>query len=484
MRTGLQTLAVAALAVAITGCGGGAGGNATTPTGGGSAPILTQKDFDAIREIGRKAVEEDGIVGISIAVSRNGQTVFAEGFGHADVERTVPVDEDTIFDIASAGKQFTAVAILKLAEQGKIDLDQRVREFVPELPEHFPNATIRELLSMTSGFVSGDLNEQEPPEDYKRKRYGLELLTDLGLQTGKAKFRPAETFVYANAGYLVLGIVVEAASGKRYDQYIREELLAPNGMGEITVCERAEGDPMAQGIQRRESDYSEVDFIDMTAYSGQGSICASVVDLLKWSQALNSGKLISQNSLKAMRTGATVRGDEASAEMPYGYAQRLSQFFGHRKVGHTGTFDGGSAALYIYPEDGLEIAVISNTYGSGTPHALKHEQAVARHLLKVELPDIEKMVQPLTEQQKQAVAGEYTTGSNTFTASFDGDTLVAVSNGKEQERLVHVGGLEFRRADRPEIIERFLMDGDKCGWWIYDVSGSYMEVLRRVEGKS
>src|SRR5690606_19838852 len=104
MRTGLQTLVMAALAAVIAGSGGGAGGNATTPTGGGSAPTLTQKDFDAIREIGRKAVEEDGVVGISIAVSRNGETVFAEGFGHADVERTVPVNKDTIFDIASAGK--------------------------------------------------------------------------------------------------------------------------------------------------------------------------------------------------------------------------------------------------------------------------------------------------------------------------------------------------------------------------------------------
>lgn len=479
MRTGLQILIIAALAASITGCGGGA----ASSTGNGSAPALTQKDFEAIREIGRKAVEEEGIVGISIAVAKDGKTIFAEGFGHADVERTVPVDKDTIFDIASAGKQFTAVAILKLAEQGKIDLDKRVREYVPELPENFPNATIRELLSMTSGFVSGDLEEQNPPEDYKRKRYGLELLTDIELQTGEAKFQPGETFVYSNANYLVLGIVVEVASGKRYDQYIREELLTPNGMNEIKVCERSEGARMSDAIQRTENGYSEVDFIDMTAYSGQGSICASVVDLLKWSGALNEGKLVSQRSLETMRTGATVRGDEISVEMPYGYAQRLSQFFGHRKVGHTGTFDGGSAALYIYPDDGLEIAVISNTYGSGTPHALKHEQAIARHLLKIEMPDIESMVKPLSEQQKQAVAGEYTTGSSTFTAEFDGDTLVAISNGKEQERLVHVGSLEFRRADRPEIIERFLMDGAKCGWWVYDASGSYVEVLRRVPDK-
>lgn len=483
MRAGSRTLAFAGLTFALIGCGGDADGARSGAPGTGPVAALTAQDVEAIREIGRNAVEEDGIVGIAVAVARDGRTVFAEGFGHADVARSVPVDENTIFDIASVGKQYTAVAILELAEQGKLDLDQRVRELVPELPEHFPDATIRQLLSMTSGFVSGELDEQNPPDDYGRKRYGLELLTDVELQTGEARFRPGEVFVYSNADYLVLGLVVEAAGGKRYDRFVRDELLDPIGLTEVSVLERVDGSRMSEAIRRTESGHSEVAYIDFTAFGGQGSICSSVVDLLRWSQALNAGRLVSAETLQAMRTPTTVRGEEAAVEMPYGHAQRLSRFFGHRKAGHTGTFDGGSAALYTYPDDGLEIAVISNTYGNGTPHAYTYEQAIARRLLEVTLPDIEAMVRPLSERQKQAAAGDYTMGGSTFTASFEGDTLVVLRDGEEQERLVHVGGLEFRRADRPEVIERFTMDGDRCGWWIYDVSGSYVEVVRRIPGR-
>ncbi|GJM19247.1 MAG: hypothetical protein DHS20C14_14600 [Phycisphaeraceae bacterium] len=468
-----------ALGVSIALLGGGC---ALPDAGRGAEPgVLAWSEpiADEVRRIGQHAVEEDGMVGVAIGVAIDGRLVYTQGFGHADVGRTVPVEPATVFDIASVGKQFTAAAVLRLAEQGKLRLSQRARELVPELPEHFPNATIEELLRHTSGFVGGELDESDAPANYARRRYGVDLLTDIELQGGTAVYRVGESWVYCNPGYLVLGIVVEKASGMRYDEFVRTQLLAPIGLASVTVCERVEGPLMSNAIARTESGIAEVPFIDMTAYSGQGSICSSVVDLLAWSRALNTGRVIEPASLAQMRSPSRVRGDADVREVPYGMAQRLGAIGEHRKVGHTGTFDGGSAALAYYPDAGLEIAVLSNTRGNGTPHAYSIEAAIAKLVLGHEDPDVRALARPVTPAQRRAIEGVYTEGAVRFGAAIEADELVVTRNGKEIERLVHLGGMRFRRPDRPDIFEWFEMDGETAGWWVYSVSGNYVGVSRR-----
>jgi CubicO group peptidase (beta-lactamase class C family) len=434
-----------------------------------------------VRAIGERAVREDGVVGLSIGVAVDGEIVFAEGFGHADAERTVPTTAETMYDIASIGKQFTAAAIMRLVDDGRLTLDRRVREFIPSLPEHFPDGTIEQLLRHTSGFVSGTIDEMNPPEDYTRKRYGLELLTDVELQIGATRFGPEETFVYSNAGYLVLGLVVEAASGQRYDEFVRNELLLPNGLDEMTVCERATGARMSDSIRRSaDGSVAPVPFIDMTAWSGQGSICSSAVDLLRWSNALNTGRIISPDSLAQMRSPSTVRGSHETASVPYGFAQRLGRLGTSTKVGHTGTFDGGSASLTYLPEAGVEVAVISNTGGVGTPHALRYELEIAKLLTGFVETPVESQRTALDASQGRMIEGVYTDGRE-FRATTEEDALIVIRNGRAIERLTHIGGMRFRTAEQPDVLQSFHPDGDRAGWWVYEVRGSYLEVLRRVE---
>jgi len=423
-------------------------------------------------------VEQDGIVGLSIGVAVHGELVYAEGFGFADLDASVLAEERTIYDIASAGKHFTAAAILRLIEQGRLSLDDRAKDLIPELPDHFPDATVDQLLRHTSGFVGGELDELHPPDDYIRPRYGLELLTDIELANGRALFGPDETWVYCNPGYLVLGMIVEVASGMRYDAFVREELLARNGLTEMTVCRRPDGPRMSVAYHRTESGVSPVPFIDMTAYSGQGSICSSVVDLLRWSDALNTGRVVSPGSLRMLRSASVVRGEHVSASIPYGMAQRLGSVGPYFKVGHTGTFDGGSAALAFYPKAGLEIAVLTNTRGGGTPHAYEIETAIAKRILGVADPDVSALRKRLDPDAAAQIEGRYTNG-DVFEASIEGDTLVVRKDGKEIERLLHIGGLRFRNADAPDMFEWFILDGERAGWWVYSVSGNFLEVLRR-----
>lgn len=453
------------------------------PLAGCSSPVPVETGPDTLaelRSIGQRAIDEDGIVGCSIAVALDGEIVFAEGFGHADLARTTPAHPGTVYDIASVGKQFTAALVLRLAEQGRISLDAPVRSLVPELPDNFPDATIEQLLRHTSGFVGAELDEQDPPEQMTRPRFGLALLDDPELTLGKARFEPGETWVYCNPGYLAAGIAAEAATGGRYDQLVRRELLEPNGLDGLYVCERAEGPDMAQAIHRTKDGYAPAPYIDMTAYAGQGSVCSSVVDLLAWSRALNEGRVVSKRSLRAMRTPSSMRGDHDSVTAPYGMAQRIGSLGPSSRVGHTGTFDGGSAALVTYPEAGLEIAVLSNTYGGGTPHARKIETAVAKRLLGVAPIDVQSLRVPLPADAERRTAGVYSNGTNTMTPRYEGETLVEVINGKDFSSCVHVGGLVFRSIDEPDALVWFASDGDRAGWWIYSLSGHIVDVARRV----
>ncbi|MFG0307227.1 MAG: serine hydrolase domain-containing protein, partial [Phycisphaerales bacterium JB040] len=300
---------------------------------------------EVARRAGQRAVSEGGVVGLSIGIARDGRLIYAEGFGHADLERTRPVTSETNFDIASVGKQFTAVAILRLAEMGNLSLSDRLRDYVPEAPAHVPNATIAEWLHHTSGFVGGELDEFNPPEWYQRPVESKELLRDVALQTGQTVFRPSEVFNYCNPGYVMLGLVVEAASGRSYERFVREELFAPAGLRSATVYRRAEPEQMADSINRGEDGYKLMPLIDFSAYAGQGSVTAGVLDLIRWELALQDGRVIDARSFEYFRTPAVVRGTHETGFMPYGAGQKLGDFHGHAKVGHTGTYDGGSAVL-------------------------------------------------------------------------------------------------------------------------------------------
>ena len=442
-------------------------------------PPVQDSGYQWIDEIGQRTIVDQGTVGLSIAVAIQGKTVFTGVYGHADVEAKRPVQTDTAFDIASVGKMFTAAAILKLSEEGKLSLEQTARDFIPELPGHFPDASIRQLLSHTSGFVDARLDELNPPDRYKRKRYGIELLSDYALQNGEVQYRTGETFVYSNAGFLVLGIIVEQASGKRYDEYVRAHLLEPLGLDGVSVADRVAGPRMSEALRHGEEGIVEVPFIDMTAYSGAGSVCASPSELLTWLQALNAGDVISPESLQLMRTPSAVVGNSDKQKIPYGMAQRIGVLHGHRRVGHTGTFDGGSAVLNFYPDDGLEIAILSNTRGEGVPHARSIETEIASRILGVTPPDFPRMQKPLTEDQKNAISGNYSRG---FNASFSEiDELIVTRNEEIIEKgLIHVGEMVFRDPANPLVYQYFLMDGESAGWWVYSVSGAYIEVERRI----
>ncbi len=438
-----------------------------------------QVQGERVRQIAQRAIDEGGIVGLSVGIAIDGELVYAHGFGFADLERTRGAHEGTVYDIASTGKQFTAAAILRLVEDGKLSLDDSIKQVVPQAPAHFPDATIEQLLRHTSGFAAGRLDELNPPAGLDKKRTGLEVLDDVELNEGSIKFGAGETWKYCNPGFLMLGVAVEAASGEAYPDYLTNRLLRPAGLDGIVVGDRAPASIMADSIHRSPEGIERVPLIHMSVYAGQGSVCSSVVDLLGWQHALNEGRIVTKASLKQMRSPTLVHGASATGEIPYGMALRLGTLGDRAKIGHTGTYDGGSAALAHYPGDGLSIAVLTNTYGKGVPHALSIEAQIAALMLGLtqETPE----AQSLTPAQIEQIQGDYHDGGvYTARASTDG-MLEVLYKDKIIERFAHAGGLRFVMIDKPTTRCWFILDGDRAGWWPLERYGFLMGVARRED---
>lgn len=440
---------------------------------------LSSAKLDEAREIARQAVANEGIVGLSIAVAIGDKIALVEGYGHLDLEKTRSATADTIYDIASIGKQFTAAAVLQLVDDGKLYLNDQIGNVVPATPEYFPNATIYELLHHTSGFVSGKLDELNPPPGLEKPRSGLEVLDDVGLQQGHIEFGRSETFQYSNSGYLLLGLAVESVSVRPYPEFVRDRLFTPAGMRNATVYDRSEEADMADSLHRSDEGVRRVPLIHMSVYAGQGSICSSVIDLIRWNNALERGEILAASSMREYRSTGRVRGYAGNADMPYGAGQRLGSFHGHRKVGHTGTYDGGSAVLATYPDADLTIAVLTNTNGRGVPHARTIESRVAALLLGVEDPVEPPTARPVPADVRSRIEGIYNGGNNHYEARFIDDALHVLLGDKTVGSLVWVGGMEFRDPDNPSVRDWFIMDGEVAGWWVYEVDGMCMNVSRR-----
>ena len=316
---------------------------------------------------------------VSIAISIGGKTVYAKAFGLADVELGTPARPETVYEIGSITKQFTAAAILQLAEQGKLGLDDSLSRFFPDWPAPGRNATVKQLLNHTSGIKS------YTGIDRWRSLMALPLSHDSMValfEREPADFDPGTDWKYDNSGYYLLGLIVEKASGQSYPTYLTQHLFEPLGLESTRYCgtnaivpNRAHGySPSPNGIVNAAPIYVDQAF-------AAGAICSTAGDLLAWTRALEAGKVVKPASYQAMTTPIPL---PSGKRQRYGFGLGVGEVAGHRTVGHSGGINGFNSMLTSYPADGAIIAVLVNQDGG----ADKVAQAVARWTLG--LPDSTK----------------------------------------------------------------------------------------------
>lgn len=293
-----------------------------------------------------------GVVpGAALLVMQDGMPLVRRGYGLADLEQGAPVTPATNFRLASVTKQFTATAILLLAEDGRLGLDDLARRWLPALPPAADAVTIRRLLTHTSGLVD---YEEIIPASMTAQLHDPDVLALLQTQE-RTYFPPGTAYRYSNSGYALLALIVERASGRSFAEFLRERIFQPLGMtgtvaleeGVSTVGHRAFGYSETNGCWQR-TDQSQT-----SAVLGDGRIYSSIDDLAKWNAALYDGRLLSAESRRLAFTAATPTDDPA---VEYGFGWRITG----ETLWHSGETMGFRNVIVRFPERRLAVVILTN----------------------------------------------------------------------------------------------------------------------------
>jgi len=337
----------------------------------------------AYEEVERYLDEESaykGFQGVAL-VAQGNEIKFAKAYGNADYNDNIVNKVNTRFAIASNTKQFTAVAIMQLMEDGKINLDDTIDKYFPKF-KYANQITVRELLQMRSGLVDylnaaelyfKDEDSLKILNDYREKAYFDEYVSDSrwtadiilnNLYLSELQFEPGQAYDYCNTNYYLLGLIIEQASGVSYEDYIKENIFKPCGM---KISSMSAEDTDAKGHGSVES--GEI-VVNPKFTFAAGNIYTNVYDLLRWERMLHTGKLLSQESYNEMIT--------PSEDSGYGFGLIISDGI----IRHSGVIDGFNSYTEYDSAKDITIIILENYDPSTSILEAKYDGAIIRGLIK------------------------------------------------------------------------------------------------------
>jgi len=290
-------------------------------------------------------------------VIRDGKVLHKKGYGLADVAAKTPIDEHTIFDLASVSKQFTAMAIMILAERGKLSYDDPLSKFFPELPPYAAKITVRHLLNHTSGLPDymGEYQKLGKPGFEPTAREVIGMLAGIR----EPLFAPGEKWQYSNSGYVVLAQVAEKASGVSFPAFVKTNIFVPLGMNSSVVADEARPTIAHRAISYRGegSDAVNIDYTPLNRVYGDGNVNTSIEDMYKWDQALYTDKLVTQSTIEQAFTPGTLNDGSRTT---YGFGWTIGAVNGRRMVLHGGAWVGFRTFIARIPSERFTVIVLSN----------------------------------------------------------------------------------------------------------------------------
>jgi D-alanyl-D-alanine carboxypeptidase len=304
-------------------------------------PDLRQLLDDRVKGI----MERQHIPGMAVVVIKDGQVQELKGYGVTDITTKKPVSPDTNFVIGSNTKPFTAMAIMMLVEDGKVNLDKPISQYLADLPPQWKLLTLRQLLNHTSG-ISED--------GYWRKRKQPKDL--IKLVKPELDFTPGETWMYSNSGFTLAGLAIEQVSGQPYGDFLRDRIFKPLGMQQT----QAKLEPLpnlATGYEWKNDRLNKLELKGDQMSLGAGNIISTASDMAKWVQALDQGKLLSASGYQQLWTSATLQNGRTTG---YGLGWFVDNFNGHSLIQHGGNGYGYSSGLNRYPKDQLDVIILAN----------------------------------------------------------------------------------------------------------------------------
>jgi len=306
--------------------------------------------------------------GAAMLVAKDGRVVFERGYGITDLRTMRGIDARTNFRLASVTKQFTAAAVILLVRDGKLRYEDRLTDVFPDFPEYGRAITIRHLLNHTSGLP--DYEDLMPPADSSVPIEQAQIkdagVLELLKRQDSGKFVPGAKWAYSNSGYVLLGLVVEKASGRSFADFLSIRIFVPLKMTSTVAYELGKNDVRnrAYGHTMEGGGWRETDQSPTSATLGDGGVYSSLSDLQKWDNAMSRHTLLSEPEMRPALTPVQVPA-EAPTEpdgtpAAYGFGWFLNPWQGHARMWHYGETIGFRTAIQRFTDDELTVIVLCN----------------------------------------------------------------------------------------------------------------------------
>ena len=339
------------------------------------APVTAPAAVVAAARQTAEAALQAGVPAVQIAVSEHGQIIYSEAFGVTDKLSATAATPRSLLQIGSVTKQFTAAAILRLAERGALTLDDRIEKFVPAFNPRGATITLRQLLSHTAG-VRRDWFPPGPPWPNLTAPVTREQ-TITGLNSGQLlDSAPGTKWSYSNAGFMLLGLAIESITGMSYADFIHTEFALPLGLIDTGVC-GTHNLAVPEGYGLVNSSISGATWIRLpslhnTVVWSSGSLCSTASDLARWAHLLATGHVMLPESYATMTTPARLANNTV---VPNGYALGVlaQSLLGHPIVWHDGAIDGFQSHLVYLSNQDIAVGVVTNGFPAppgGNPYLI------------------------------------------------------------------------------------------------------------------
>lgn len=302
-------------------------------------------------------VDSTNIAGASVLVFQNGEMLLDKSYGFASLELSAPMPDNASFEIGSVTKQFTAAAILKLMDAGKLSLGDDFTQYL-DFDTKGRKVTIDQLLNHTSGIPS--YTEIKEFWNLSLHKYDRDTLLRV-VEQHEFLFEPGEALIYNNSGYFLLGLIIEKVSGMSYEEYLSEQFFIPLGMNNTYYCSTKEIiKDKAYGYGYTPDGLRQKSYLEHTWPYAAGSLCSTRADLLTWLQAIHQGKALNDELYKLLITPGSLNDGSAIR-----YAKGISNYsnHGHHQISHGGGINGFLSETRYFPEDDLYIVCLVNTTG-------------------------------------------------------------------------------------------------------------------------
>jgi CubicO group peptidase (beta-lactamase class C family) len=302
----------------------------------------------------REEMKAQQIPGLAFAVVDHGKVILARGYGYANVEHSVPVITDTVFQSGSVGKQFASAAVMLFVESGRLSLDDPITRYLPEAPPEWADIRIHHLLTHTSGIRDYGY---EASYDTRRAVTETELVRMACAQP--LEFLPDERYSYSNTGYLLLGAILDRVGGRHYSEVLRERIFEPLGMKSARLIDEAAIVPhRAAGYRLKDGHVANQQWVAPEQNTtADGSLYLSLNDMIAWDRGLRAGRILRADSWRKVYTPVTLLSGNT---YPYGFAWDVSTSNGQEVHAHSGGVPGFATYIVRYLGDDMSLIVLTN----------------------------------------------------------------------------------------------------------------------------